>query len=179
MSWVQSNWTDCREFDFPERLRPQWEGTLGSEGISRFGVRFDRLQSNLKQRSRSPLQLCGDLTHADTPVDLIDPSRAVITCSVLTSHPWTCVLRETTSNAELNWAWNVELIAWLRADCNRPHWELMVDWTMYRPRTLNAADIILNWSSTPFRGWLLYPKSKETLVKARRRSLNEYRPDSS
>lgn len=71
MSWVQSNWTDCRVFDFPERLRPQWEGTLGSEGISRFGVRFDRLQSNLKQRSRSPLQLCGDLTHADTPVDLI------------------------------------------------------------------------------------------------------------
>lgn len=87
MSWVQSNWTDCREREFPERPRPQWEETLGSGGILSFGVSFDRLQSNLKQRSRSPPQLCGDLTHTDTPVDLIGSVSAVITCSVLTSHP--------------------------------------------------------------------------------------------
>lgn len=90
---------------------------------------------------------CSVISHTWTPViDLISSISAVSRAdnqdgAVIT--PLYRVLAETTSNAELNRAWNLDLIAWLRADCNWPHWELMVDWTM-ASRMLNAADLIFN-----------------------------------
>ncbi len=113
-------------------------------------------------------------THTDTLVDLISSIPAISRpdnqkCAVITL--WNCVLRETNSNAELNQAWNLDLIAWLRADCNWPHWELMVDWTVASHK-LNAVDIILTHC---FCIWSL----KKGWWKRGKWSLNEYEPGSS
>lgn len=110
--------------------------------------------------SRSSLQLRSDLTHTRTPWLIssvpsqpFSPVQSKQDCTVITPM----------SDTEPNQAWNLDLIAWLCADCNWPHWELMVDWTIVACM-LNAIVTIFHSSLVPF------VESKERLVKAKKKS---------